>query len=1203
MRKRYKNKLIYSIVSLLLIASVLVLATFERTHSGFTVFRKDFFSGTRSGNYALELYWSATPGAATWNNVETSGDIVPLDNNVLWEPDHSEVRYFRIVNSSNVPFNYNLGIDVPDDEAGNVNYLAQHPIAEAINVKVCRNINNLSVDNEDIGTLDECFQNPNILNVTTGDDLQLAAGESIDYALVFTMDHDAGNEYQGANLESQNASKDIGFKIRASASGNEQAEEPEFDGDFPIVLPHVDDYLYRVGNTNNIPVSALFDINESSTPSTNSLFAIAAFADAEFDSSKLSFSFVSHPDTPGVGCVFTPGNGTYSTIDEFLRASKFKFSGVGVITVNMLYNGQIKNALNLEVVNGQNVYRLTYTDGNNNEVAYATSNYNSSSNNILLSDYTATGQASLSGGRLLYGNGYTYRSNRASTKGTSGYLTITNGTVDNCILNGEVYDTAVTSGVENECYAPGVRIQGNAYIYNSYISECKYAVAIESGKVILENTTVTGGALANIYISGGNVTLENCSTSTTERGGLKGLGIQVASANCKVNLNGTFTQYNWLQKSEIPSSYSSFVNDVYNDSTFAYTTGGKTYVNMGLMFLNMAGNLTQTDAQSVISDSTTNSYGYKQKTAMSITGTLYTAKSSMGSAGMLSYPGYSVLDNRQYLTQPTYSFDFTTKNYIEKVTGNNNYCYYDSTTDTVNISFDKTDPSSAFNWDPMIFSAQKYGSAISTYTVTMNGTDYTGSMISFSETGSYQVVYTYNDLNQYYYTDTTDLYKETVTYTQTVNISVTAVEPDVQIPYADFVYVSSWANSAKKVIINNNTYVMPDVSATSSTIGSTTVGGQTVYYPIVSVGPTSNNGNTAYSSGKGYYFAPVFNAINITDYYQDTGAQQYTYTASSTTWPHGNAKATGPNTAYFGYAYEEKTFNNYSPYARSTNSQYYGYGSNNYGLCYTTNEIEKDNTASTHLVQYHYVSNDGTTYYYYIQYSFAAMTYSAGSCLAEGAQITMADGTQKPIEEVTYNDSILTYNFFTGETEEKNIAILVNHGKDYYKVLNLEFKDGTILRLIGDHGVFDYTLNEYVYMTEDNCKEYIGHKFVRFNEDGKYKKVKLADVSITDEYTTAYSITSAQNSNAMAENMLTVAPPDKFYNWIDMGGKMRYDKKQFDADVAKYGTYDYSVFEDYVSYEIYEAFNGPYLKVAVEKGKFTFKDIIDLINLYGSYMK
>ena len=66
---------------------------------------------------------------------------------------------------------------------------------------------------------------------------------------------------------------------------------------------------------------------------------------------------------------------------------------------------------------------------------------------------------------------------------------------------------------------------------------------------------------------------------------------------------------------------------------------------------------------------------------------------------------------------------------------------------------------------------------------------------------------------------------------------------------------------------------------------------------------------------------------------------------------------------------------------------------------------------------------------------------------------------------------------------------------------------------------------------------------------------------------------------------------------------MRYDTKQFDADVKKYGLYDYSVFKDYVSYDVFTAFNGPYLKVAVEKGKFTFDDIIRLIEMYSSYMK
>ena len=109
----------------------------------------------------------------------------------------------------------------------------------------------------------------------------------------------------------------------------------------------------------------------------------------------------------------------------------------------------------------------------------------------------------------------------------------------------------------------------------------------------------------------------------------------------------------------------------------------------------------------------------------------------------------------------------------------------------------------------------------------------------------------------------------------------------------------------------------------------------------------------------------MFNAINITDYNQSTGAAQYTYNSSSEKWPHNQAITTGPDSAIFGYASGAAYAN--QPYARSMNSSYYGYGKNNNGLCYTSKEIEKYNAASTHLVQYHYVSNDGTTYYYYIQ--------------------------------------------------------------------------------------------------------------------------------------------------------------------------------------------------------------------------------------------
>lgn len=62
-----------------------------------------------------------------------------------------------------------------------------------------------------------------------------------------------------------------------------------------------------------------------------------------------------------------------------------------------------------------------------------------------------------------------------------------------------------------------------------------------------------------------------------------------------------------------------------------------------------------------------------------------------------------------------------------------------------------------------------------------------------------------------------------------------------------------------------------------------------------------------------------------------------------------------------------------------------------------------------------------------------------------------------------------------------------------------------------------------------------------------------------------------------------------------MGDKLHYDVEQFAADVDTYGLYDYEVFADYVTYEQFVQFNGGYLKIAVEKGAFTFEDILELI--------
>lgn len=260
------------------------------------------------------------------------------------------------------------------------------------------------------------------------------------------------------------------------------------------------------------------------------------------------------------------------------------------------------------------------------------------------------------------------------------------------------------------------------------------------------------------------------------------------------------------------------------------------------------------------------------------------------------------------------------------------------------------------------------------------------------------------------------------------------------------------------------------------------------------------------------------------------------------------------------------------------------------------NDSSKDKTYKVSCTV-NFTKSDGTMSCVTAEGSFTA----TASCFAKGTKIMLGDGTTKAIEEIAFGDKIMTWNFFKGCYEEQDVALVVDHGESAYELTTLEFSDGTSLSIIGEHGIFDYGLNEFIYLNSNNYSDYIGHEFVKNNNDTN-SLVKLINGSIKTEITHAYSITSAYNYNSIANGLLTAPPPGEFYNWIEMSEKMMYDSERFLQDVKTYGLYEYSMFEPYgVSYEIFEAFNGKYLRIPVEKGIFTFEYIIDLFNTYKEW--
>lgn len=239
---------------------------------------------------------------------------------------------------------------------------------------------------------------------------------------------------------------------------------------------------------------------------------------------------------------------------------------------------------------------------------------------------------------------------------------------------------------------------------------------------------------------------------------------------------------------------------------------------------------------------------------------------------------------------------------------------------------------------------------------------------------------------------------------------------------------------------------------------------------------------------------------------------------------------------------------------------------------------------------------------YYTKESKSITLDFSTNCFAAGTRILMADGSYKNIENVKVGDIVMSWNFVTGQLEAMPVALYWYHGANVCDVLNLAFSDGTALRIIGTHGLFDYDLNQYVYLTAENHTEYIEHTFVIYDAVDGYNKIKLVNAYVTSEKVGSYSLRTACNDNTFAEGLLTLTAEDYpgYLTYFEVGENMKYDEKKMQADIELYGLFTYedwlNDWSEYINYEEFIAFNGQYFKILLGKGILSYDDLFALID-------
>jgi hypothetical protein len=176
---------------------------------------------------------------------------------------------------------------------------------------------------------------------------------------------------------------------------------------------------------------------------------------------------------------------------------------------------------------------------------------------------------------------------------------------------------------------------------------------------------------------------------------------------------------------------------------------------------------------------------------------------------------------------------------------------------------------------------------------------------------------------------------------------------------------------------------------------------------------------------------------------------------------------------------------------------------------------------STQYTLYAYVTSNAGTYY------SDAVTGTSGICLLAGTQIALSDGTHKAIEDITYTDKLLSWDFDRGCYAETT-AVWIKRSETGSQYNLLTFSDGTTLRTFDQHRIFNKQAGAFTYpMTAATP---IGT--VTVNEHGQ--EITLANKQVIQDTIEYYNVITDYHMNLFSDSVLTSCRFNNIYPITDM---------------------------------------------------------------------
>lgn len=182
----------------------------------------------------------------------------------------------------------------------------------------------------------------------------------------------------------------------------------------------------------------------------------------------------------------------------------------------------------------------------------------------------------------------------------------------------------------------------------------------------------------------------------------------------------------------------------------------------------------------------------------------------------------------------------------------------------------------------------------------------------------------------------------------------------------------------------------------------------------------------------------------------------------------------------------------------------------------------------------------------YILTSDSTLNISSTECLIEGTQITLANGSTKAIEDITYDDELLVWNFYDGKFDKaKPSWIKVEETAPRYNLV--KFSNGSEVGFVGPGGDIGYhrIFNKEAGAFTHTGVEETPNGTTTFAQDGTFPTVVSQEV--VEKEVKFYNVITENHYNLFANGILTSCRLSNKYRIEDMryvGEKLISDEQE-----------------------------------------------------------